>query len=517
MKKLFEKLKSLPAGVKASVAFFLASVVTKGIAYIVTPIYTRILSPEVYGQTTIFTTWLEIFGIVAMFSLSAGVFNNGMVDHPEKRDEFSFSMLVLSNIITLFFSILLLSLYPFIQEFIGLDYAFIFLMCVVFLFQPAYNFWSARQRYELKYKASIFWTILSTIVSPATAIILILTTDGNDLYARIFGANIFTIIMYIGFYIFLAKKSKFKVNVKYWKDAILFNLPLIPHYLSTYLLGNTNKLLIQNIVGDAAVAYYGVAYSVAAVALVVWTAVNSTLIPHTYENCKTKNYSAINRVVMPILTVFAVVCVLVMLFAPEVVAIMATAEYMEAIYVIPPVVGGVFFQVHYYIYANVVYYYKKPKFVMIASITATVLNFVLGYFCITNFGYLAAGYVTLVCFLVQATIDYFAMRKAIKDKIYNMKYIGLLSLIVIVCALLCNFIYPYPILRYAIVLVIVILAIVFRKKIFEAIANLRKKPEKVEDKKEEEGAESIEKTDTVEEIPNETIEETPKENDEGDK
>ncbi len=481
MKKLFEKLKKLPAAAKASIAFFLASVVTKGIAYILTPIYTRILPPEIVGKASMFTTWLEIFGIVAMFSLSAGVFNNGMVDHPEKRDEFSFSMLVLSNIITLFFSILLLTLYPFIQEFIGLDYAFIFLMCIVFLFQPAYNFWSARQRYELKYKASIFWTILSTIVSPVTAIVLILTTDGNDLYARIFGANVFSIIMYVGFYVFLAKKSKFKVNVKYWKEALLFNLPLIPHYLSTYLLGNTNKLLIQNIVGDAAVAYYGVAYSVAAVALIVWSAVNATLIPHTYENCKTKNYSAINKVVMPILTVFAVICVLVMLFAPEVVAIMATAEYMEAIYVIPPVVGGVFFQVHYYIYANVVYYYKKPKFVMIASVLATVLNFVLGYVFISNFGYLTAGYVTMICFLVQATIDYFAMRKVVKDKIYNMKYIGLLSIIVVACALTCNLLYPLPILRYAIVAVLLILAIIFRKKIIDSIKALKEKP-KTEEK-----------------------------------
>ena len=45
MKKLLQKFRGLPAGAKASLAFFFASMVTSGISYLVTPIYTRILSP----------------------------------------------------------------------------------------------------------------------------------------------------------------------------------------------------------------------------------------------------------------------------------------------------------------------------------------------------------------------------------------------------------------------------------------------------------------------------------------
>ena len=103
MKKLLQKFRGLPAGAKASLAFFFASMVTSGISYLVTPIYTRLLSPEVYGQVSIFFSWVQILGIVAMFCLSYGVFNNGMLDYPDKRGEYSFSMLVLSNLITLIF------------------------------------------------------------------------------------------------------------------------------------------------------------------------------------------------------------------------------------------------------------------------------------------------------------------------------------------------------------------------------------------------------------------------------
>lgn len=477
MKKLLDKESSISKGVKASIAFFLASVLTHGISYIVTPIYTRVLSSEEYGQTSVYLTWLQVFGIVAMFCLSYGVFNNGMMDHKENRDEYSFSMLMLSNIITLSFSAILLSLYPLFKEYLKLELPFVILMCATFLFQPAYNFWVARQRYEMRYKKTVIFSVGSALLSPLVAIICILNFSDSKLYARIFGAEIVLILMYMGFYIYLLCKSKGRVKVKYWKEALLFNLPLIPHYMSTYLLGSSDKLMISYLVGDSATAYYSIAYSVAAIAMVVWTAVNASLIPYTYEKCKEKDYKAIATITNPILFMFAIISVIIIMLAPEVVAVMATADYKEAIYAIPPIVGGVFFQVHYYIYANIVYYYKKPKYVMIGSITAMLLNIVLNYFFIKWYGYIAAGYTTLFCYFVQASIDHIAMRKVVGQKVYNMKIIGLMSLAVIGVSLVSNLLYDFLIARYVIIGVIFVLCIVFRKKIIGLFKVLRAKKE----------------------------------------
>lgn len=472
---LLNKIKSIPQGAKASIAFFLASLITSGISYITTPLYTRLLSPEEYGQVSVYLTWMQVFGIIAMFCLAYGVFNNGMVDYPEKRDEYSFSMLVLSNIITLCFSGVILCLYPLVKEWLGMDLPLLILMLAVFMVRPAYNFWSAKQRYELKYKWTVFWSVSSAIFSPLVAILLMLFTDGNRLYARIFGAEVALIVIYIVFYIYLAIKAKGKINTKYWKAALLFNLPLIPHYLSTYLLGSSDKLMISAIVSDAATAYYSVAYAVASVVTIVWSAINSSMIPFTYENCRKNNYGAIAKVTTPILALFAVACCSAIMLAPEVVAIMATADYMEAIYVIPPIVGGVFFQVHYNIYANVVYYYKKPKYIMFASVMGTLLNIGLNYVFISRYGYLAAGYTTLVCYLVQAAFDYFAMKKVVKENVYDMRGIGVLSAVVIVVSLLSNLVYEMPFVRYGIILAVLIIAFVFRKKIISLFKEMKNK------------------------------------------
>ena len=265
------------------------------------------------------------------------------------------------------------------------------------------------------------------------------------------------------------------MNTSYWGAAIKFNLPLIPHYLSMYILSSSDKVMISYLDSSTAAAYYSVAYSVAIVATIVWNAVNASLIPYTYEKCKVKDYESISAVTFPVLTVFAGICILVILLAPEVVWFMATREYFQAIYVIPPIVGGVFFQVHYFLYANVIYYYKKPKFVMVASVSAACLNVLLNYLFIPKFGYIAAGYTTLFCYLMQAIIDYWAMKRIVGRDIYNMKLIGMLSAIVAVIALVSNLIYDIVIVRIIAILVLSAICIAKRKKIFQVLLGIKRR------------------------------------------
>ena len=472
--KISSKISSMPPGLKSSIALFTASLVTSGISYIVTPIYTRMLSPSEYGLTSNFMTWQHLFGIVAMFCLSAGVFNNGMIDFPDRRDDYSYSMLVLSNLITAAFSVVIIALYPLIGSVLKVDFPLLLLMCASFFFMPAYNFWTARQRYEYKYKYTFLWSLICTFLSPLTAVVCILMFPHHRLYARIFGAQCSLMVIHMIFFVYLGVKNEFKLNTKYWRFALKFNLPLIPHYLSTYLLGSSDKIMITNLISEAANGYYSVAHSVASVATIMWSAVNASLVPYTYENCKKKNYNAIAKVTNVILTAFAVGCLLIIMMAPEVVAIMATEEYMEAIYVIPPIIGGVFFQVQYFLYANVVYYYKKPKFVMIASLTATLLNLVLNYIFISRFGYLAAGYTTIFCYMMQALIDFFAMRSVAKNKVYDMKYIGMLSAVVIVISLISSLVYDLPAVRYCFIAITLVIAYIKREIFIGTIKAIKK-------------------------------------------
>ena len=144
-------------------------------------------------------------------------------------------------------------------------------------------------------------------------------------------------------------------------------------------------------------------------------------------------------------------------------------EYMEAIYVIPPVIGGVFFQVQYYIYANIVYYHKFPKYVMLGSLVAATLNIILNYIFIPLLGYISAGYTTLLCYMIQAAIDYYAMKRVVGKSVYNMKKILMLSIIVIVFSITSGLLYQLYVIRFITIMIILLLMVFKKETIYQTI------------------------------------------------
>lgn len=464
MNRIKRSWRALPRGAKVTLAFFAAKAASAGAQYLITPVYTRLLTPDEYGQMSIFMTWVQVFGIVAMFCLSYGVFNNGMVDYPDKRNEFAFSMLVLSNLITVGFSAVLLAIYPRIRNVIGLDYPMVILMCTLFFFQPAYNFYIGKERYELRYKSVFAATVVTVTLSPLAAICCMLLCK-NRLYGQVFGAQVSLIALYAGYYVYLARKSGGRVHTEFWKAALLFNLPIIPHYLSQYLLNHSDRLMIARLAGDSAAGFYSVAYAVAQVPLIGWNAISDALLPYTFEKCKNQDLEALPKLMFPVLAGFIGLCSVVILFAPEAVAMMATREYRQAIYVIPPIVGGIFFQAQYSVCSNVVYYYKKPQYMMIGSITATILNIVLNYICIPRFGYIAAGYTTLVSYMGQAALDYFFMNRVLHRQVYDVRILLLLSLLMLLIVGLSRLIYDCVWIRYAILAAILAVGFALRRRL----------------------------------------------------
>ena len=469
--KISGKWSNLTVGAKATIVYFSASLVNKAIAYITTPLFTHMLTSEEFGQVTHFSTWQSLIGIVAMFCLQAGVFNNGMIEYEDDRDGFTLSMLALSNLITVIVASVLLISPGTTQRLLKVDQPLIYLMIIGFVFQPAYSFWYTRQRYEYRYKSAATMVVVMHVAGPLAAILCIAgNVTGNHVYDRLFGTELTLLLFYIVFYIRIIIKGKAKIQTKYWKFAFFFNLPLIPHYLSQYLMNGCDKIMITSLINESATAYYGVAYTVAAVVSVFWTSLNSSLVPFTYERCKRKDYRAIEKTIEPLWYCFAIVCFLLMVFAPEVMSMLAPEEYKAGMYVIPPVIGGVFFQALYYSFANINYYYKKTKYVMYASLIAAIVNIILNYLLIPIYGFVIAGYTTLVSYMIQAAIDYYAMQKVIKEmdegeNCFHLKNIITISSIVVGVACVFPLCYSNDIIRFSVLGIMAVFLVLFRKKV----------------------------------------------------
>ena len=81
----------------------------------------------------------------------------------------------------------------------------------------------------------------------------------------------------------------------------------------------------------------------------------------------------------------------------------------------------------YPLFANIEFYYEKTKFVMVASCSGALLNILLNYIFIGLYGYYAAGYTTLICYMVFSFAHYLAYKKIVDnnlelEKIYDIKF-----------------------------------------------------------------------------------------------
>ena len=115
-----------------------------------------------------------------------------------------------------------------------------------------------------------------------------------------------------------------------------------------------------------------------------------------------------------------------------------------------------------------------------ASAVAAALNVILNYVCINRFGYLAAGYTTAISYAAMAIMHYVFFKRMQKNyeeikKFYNIKLLSVLMIIVSASALLSVFLYTISIIRYVFILIILVFAIINRKRVVELLVSIKEK------------------------------------------
>ena len=477
LKKIVEKYNCMGTVVKAGIWFTICNFLQKAISTITMPIFTRLLSTEDYGLFTIYQSWYSIISIFVTLNLAGAIVNNGMIKYKDKRDEFISSLQGLSTIVTVVFFVVYFFNRTFLNKLFELPTSLMLVMFIQLLFEPAYLFWMQRNRFEFKYRNVVLVTLILSIVSPVLGVIAVVTAK-DRVFARVFSYAMVQICVGLIFYFLQAYNGKRFFDKGYWKFALAFNLPLIPHYLSQNILGQADRIMIGNMVGNSKAAIYSVAYTVASMMTLMVNAINSSFIPSMYQNLDERKYDKINKGSFPLCILIAVAVCGVMLIGPEVIGILASKEYAEAIYCIPPVAASVFFTYLYALFINVEFYYEKTKYSMIVSVLGAILNVILNYLLIPKFGYIAAGYTTLACYILFAICHgclctTLKKNANIKPQLFSMHKIIVLSFAVLAYTVVINFLYSYPIVRLLTIVVVIVATILNYNRVIGIVTKIK--------------------------------------------
>ena len=316
-----------------------------------------------------------------------------------------------------------------------------------------------RKQINYEYKSVILVSLLNAFLSTGIAILLVLLMP-NKLMGRIYGYFIPSIALSTIIYVQILIKGK-STSRKYWKYALVISFPLIWHLLAGYLLSSADRIMITKMISPDANALYSVAYSVSSIVSILWMSLNNAWSPWAYDKMDKKDYSALKNTSKPYTIMFITIVMMIMLFTPELLLIMGGKTYLEAKYVMPPVMVGYIFQFVYSLYVNIEFYHKKQRNIALGTIIAAILNIALNAVFIPKYGYIAAAYTTLIGYISLFLIHFMFVKRLKCTSWYDTKFFLIVLSFAIISILVFNLLYKFSIIRYGVIGIASMLLIYF--------------------------------------------------------
>lgn len=464
---------------KAALYYLICQLLIKGVTFITTPIFARLLTKSEFGDVNNFFAWQAILLPLITLDLRVTI-NKARYDFERDNDSYLTSILLTSNIITMIMLLIVELNRILFENIFSMSIIYIRIMLIYIIFQTAFDYQQIQYNIFHKYKRFVFYTVLSTVSSVLLSVVLVLFM--KDRYAgRVFGMVIPAVIVDLIIYINILNRSN-KFQLSYVKYAVFMAIPLIPSALSSTILSTSDRAMITQICGSEQTALYSIAYSVSSIAGILWSALNQAWGPWLYDKFQEKRYVEIKKISKKFALLYAGLIIGIMLIAPEIVYVMGGKVYIEAIGVMPPVILSMVFQFFYSFYFNTEYFYGETYVISIGTTIAALINFGLNYIFIPKYGYIAAAYTTLVGYAIMYVYHYLIVKiKLKKSFMFDNQFHALVIAVLAIVQLLISFIYNEIIIRYLVIGIYIILFIFICIKNKQIIIRFIKKVRK-EDK-----------------------------------
>ncbi|MBQ9859068.1 MAG: oligosaccharide flippase family protein [Clostridia bacterium] len=432
---------------KSGVWYTISNFLTKGILFLSTPIFTRMLGQEGFGAFNNFSSWLSILIIVVTLTVEATLMS-ARRDYADCIDKYIFSALGLSTASCLVWAVLFNLFMPQVSAFMNLKPLYINVMLVYLLFYAALHLFQAQEGFLFRYKVSATLSMVCSIGACllSVAIMLVVPAEGK-LDARIYGHMLPTILVGAVLFVILARRGR-RVDVKMWPYTLKVCLPFAPHLLSMTVLNSTDRIMITAMRGEVENALYSVAYNVAMVVTLLLNSLNSAYSPWLAHRLMDDDYASVRKVGKYYICLFLGLGLGLLLVAPEVLLIMGGQDYVVAKPIMIPIAIGCMCQGLYTMFVNIEQFYKKTVGMAVASATAAALNYGLNLWLIPKFGYVAAAYTTLIGYLWLLAIHMLLVRLIKKHHIYSYKFVFAAVAFLGILIVAMTFIYQSDVVRY---------------------------------------------------------------------
>lgn len=406
---------------KSGMVYLVANVINKAIAFITIPVFSRMLSTGEYGIVSTYISYVTIFQYIMGLSTDYTV-KNAYIDFKDRISEYMSAIYVLSTIFSVIVSITIIVLNCLVLH---ISNTLICICCLIQSFMTYINnATSSKFMMDGKYYSRALTLAGPNLLSAILGVGFILLLPNNKSVGRIMGYVIAVSFFGIANLLFTWHKSVPRLDFTFSKYALKLSFPLILHGLSLVVLSQVDRIMITSMRTSAETGVYSIIYNLSMVANAVTGAIEGIWIPWFTKKIVDNKTSEINRRMHEYLLYVALLIVMIMLCAPELLKLMTPISYWYGISLIPPLVIACYVIYMYTFLINFELLSKKTKSIAVITVCAAIVNVILNSILIPLYGATAAAYTTLASYFIMFVLHYCYSKNINKDLFPIKLFIG---------------------------------------------------------------------------------------------
>lgn len=368
----------------------------KGVAFLLLPYFTNVLSQQDMGTVTLFSgATLFLIPFISMGVLQSAGVEYFKLTKNEFRNFFSSSLLLpvgvflLSLIVFYFGRDILINKYKFPLSFIWIIPVVTFLS---FLSQHAVNMIRNEENKDLFMKV-----VLGRLFVEIGMAIILISGLNMAWQGRIIGIGASFLLMgiYAG-YFFIKRNYLFgQINKQYIKDELIYSMPIIIMQLSTFCMNYSDVFFLSRFTHDnnAEVGVYGIACVFASVIITLSSAVLQYVHPKIFKLLSESdiNYKAIRKHFLMYIGIMCGGLLLLLMFVPVAYTFVINKSYSPGLSYYYLLCIGYFFWTIAYLFFSFLLYYKRKMKIIILSISFILISLTSNYFFIKSMASMGAA------------------------------------------------------------------------------------------------------------------------------
>lgn len=274
------------------------------------------------------------------------------------------------------------------------------------------------------------YDISNTILNVVLSLFLVIVIH-KGWQGRITAIAISTCVYGIFSIIFLIRRGYIQMvfNTAFFKAAMVFGLPLIPHSLSFWLRSGVDRMIITDFWGSEAVGLYATGFQFGTLVSFLIGAFNNAYSPYLYKTLSDPDLDRL-AIIKKKLVKFTyaimgalLICGIIFILLSKYILLSTFSEtYFDALEYINWAILGQVFQGFYLLFVNYIFFVKKTKNLALITFGCSILQVFFTYFLVHQIGPIGAAYSSVIISFIN-----FLLVMLYSSRVYKMPWLTVLK------------------------------------------------------------------------------------------